>query len=218
MIIMIDNYDSFTYNLVQYMEELGADVQVFRNDNTSVNALRDLDPSGIVISPGPGRPEDAGISVDTIQIFSGKIPLLGVCLGHQAIAMAFGGQIVSAKNIMHGKTSDVSGDGKAIYQKIRSPFKAMRYHSLAVNRDTLPGVFDISSESDDGEIMGIRHREHPTEGVQFHPESIMTTVGKRLLRNFLSQTISQPGQTGKEKDLYHQITKVRKHEKGPKTE
>jgi anthranilate synthase/aminodeoxychorismate synthase-like glutamine amidotransferase len=188
MIVMIDNYDSFTYNLVQYMMELGADVQVYRNDKITVNSLRVLNPSGIVISPGPGRPEDAGVSMDTIQAFSGKIPLLGVCLGHQAIAMAFGGEIVSAKKLMHGKTSHVTNDGKAIYQKIRSPFKAMRYHSLAVNRETLPEMFDISSESDDGEIMGIRHREHPTEGVQFHPESIMTTVGKRLLRNFLTQT------------------------------
>ena len=188
MIVMIDNYDSFTYNLVQYMMELGADVQVYRNDKITVNSLRGLNPSGIVISPGPGRPEDAGVSMDTIQTFSGKIPLLGVCLGHQAIAMAFGGEIVSAKKLMHGKTSHVTNDGKAIYQKIRSPFKAMRYHSLAVNRETLPEMFDISSESDDGEIMGIRHREHPTEGVQFHPESIMTTVGKRLLRNFLTQT------------------------------
>ncbi len=190
MIVMIDNYDSFTYNLVQYMRELGADVQVYRNDKITVNSLRVLNPSGIVISPGPGRPEDAGISMDTIQAFSGKIPLLGVCLGHQAIAMAFGGEIISAKNLMHGKTSHVTNDGKAIYSKIRSPFKAMRYHSLAVNRKTLPEMFDISSESDDGEIMGIRHREHNTEGVQFHPESIMTTVGKRLLRNFLSQTIT----------------------------
>ena len=190
MIVMIDNYDSFTYNLVQYMKELGADVQVYRNDKITVNSLRVLNPSGIVISPGPGRPEDAGISMDTIQAFSGKIPLLGVCLGHQAIAMTFGGEIVSAKNLMHGKTSHVTNDGKAIYSKIRSPFKAMRYHSLAVNRKTLPGMFDISSESDDGEIMGIRHREHPTAGVQFHPESIMTTVGKRLLRNVLSQIIS----------------------------
>jgi len=188
MIIMIDNYDSFTYNLVQYMAELGADVQVFRNDKTSVNVMRELNPSGIVISPGPGRPEDAGISMDTIQAFSGKIPLLGVCLGHQAIAMAFGGEIVSATSIMHGKTSQVTNDGKSIYQKIRSPFTAMRYHSLAVSRDSLPGVFEIVSESEDGEIMGIRHKEHPTEGVQFHPESIMTTVGKRLLRGFLSQT------------------------------
>lgn len=200
MIVMIDNYDSFTYNLVQYMAELGAEVQVYRNDKITVNSLRVLNPSGIVISPGPGRPEDAGISMDTIQTFSGKIPLLGVCLGHQAIAMAFGGEIVSAKNLMHGKTSHVTNDGKAIYHKIRSPFKAMRYHSLVVNRETLPGMFDISSESDDGEIMGIRHREHPTEGVQFHPESIMTKVGKRLLRNFLSQTITSLGQTGEEKN------------------
>jgi anthranilate synthase/aminodeoxychorismate synthase-like glutamine amidotransferase len=196
MIVMIDNYDSFTYNLVQYMAELGADVQVYRNDKTTVNVLRALNPSGIVISPGPGRPEDAGISMDTIQAFSGKIPVLGVCLGHQAIAMVFGGEVVSARTLMHGKTSEVTCDGKAVYQKIRSPFKAMRYHSLAVNRNTLPGVFEISSESDDGEIMGIRHREHPTEGVQFHPESIMTTVGKRMLRNFLSQTITCPGQIG----------------------
>jgi anthranilate synthase component II len=191
MIIMIDNYDSFTYNLVQYMAEMGADIQVFRNDKTTVNKLRELQPSGIVISPGPGRPEDAGISMEAIQTFSGEIPLLGVCLGHQAIAMAFGGEIVSAKSLMHGKTSDVTSDGKFIYQKIRSPFKAMRYHSLAVRRDTLPGVFDISSETADGEIMGIRHKTHATEGVQFHPESIMTTVGKRLLRGFLSQTITQ---------------------------
>jgi len=188
MIIMIDNYDSFTYNLVQYMAELGADVQVFRNDKTSVDVLKALNPSGIVISPGPGRPEDAGISMAAIQAFSGEIPLLGVCLGHQAIAMAFGGEIVSAKAIMHGKTSQVTNDGKSIYEKIRSPFTAMRYHSLAVSRDSLPGVFEIVSESEDGEIMGIRHKEHATEGVQFHPESIMTTVGKRLLRGFLSQT------------------------------
>jgi anthranilate synthase/aminodeoxychorismate synthase-like glutamine amidotransferase len=213
MIIMIDNYDSFTYNLVQYIAELGADVRVFRNDKITVNALMALNPSGMVVSPGPGRPEDAGISVDVIQIFSGKIPILGVCLGHQAIARAFGGEIVSAKNLMHGKTSDVTSDGKTIYQKIRSPFRAMRYHSLAVNRDTLPDLFEVSSQSNDGEIMGIRHREHPTEGVQFHPESIMTTVGKRLLRNFLSQTTTQPEQKGEEKDLLprdHERTKILK--------
>jgi anthranilate synthase/aminodeoxychorismate synthase-like glutamine amidotransferase len=191
MIVMIDNYDSFTYNLVQYMAELGAQVQVFRNDRTSVAMLEDLNPSGIVISPGPGRPEEAGVSIDTIRAFSGKIPLLGVCLGHQAIATAFGGEIVSARFLMHGKTSDITSDGKTIYRHIHSPFQAMRYHSLAVRKDTLPGVLEIASESDDGEIMGIRHREHPTEGVQFHPESIMTTVGKRLLKNFLSQTNTQ---------------------------
>ena len=190
MIVMIDNYDSFTYNLVQYMAELGAEVQVFRNDRTSVAMLEDLNPSGIVISPGPGRPEDAGVSIDAIRAFSGKIPLLGVCLGHQAIATAFGGEIVSARFLMHGKASEITSDGKTIYRRIRSPFQAMRYHSLAVRKDTLPGVLEIASESDDGEIMGIRHRDHPTEGVQFHPESIMTTVGKRLLKNFLSQTIT----------------------------
>jgi len=168
-------------------------VKVFRNDEIAISDIEQLNPSHIVISPGPGRPEDAGISMEAIEAFSGEIPLLGVCLGHQAIAMAFGGEIVSAKSLMHGKTSDVTSDGKSIYQKIRSPFKAMRYHSLAVRRDTLPGVFDISSETEDGEIMGIRHKTHATEGVQFHPESIMTTVGKRLLRGFLSQTITQPG-------------------------
>jgi len=194
MIVMIDNYDSFTYNLVQYIAEMGPDVQVFRNDSTSVAELEALNPAAIVVSPGPGRPEDAGISIAAIRAFSGKIPLLGVCLGHQAIAMAFGGQIVSAKKLMHGKTSDVTSDGQAIYQKIRSPFKAMRYHSLAVNRDTLPEDLVISSESDDGEIMVLRHREHLTEGVQFQPESIMTTVGKRLLRNFLSQTKTEKGE------------------------
>jgi len=194
MIVMIDNYDSFTYNLVQYIAEMGPDVQVFRNDSTSVAELEALNPAAIVVSPGPGRPEDAGISIAAIRAFSGKIPLLGVCLGHQAIAMAFGGQIVSAKKLMHGKTSDVTSDGQAIYQKSQSPFKAMRYHSLAVNRDTLPEDLVISSESDDGEIMGLRHREHLTEGVQFHPESIMTTVGKRLLRNFLSQTKTEKGE------------------------
>jgi len=188
MIAMIDNYDSFTYNLVQYIAELGAEVHVVRNDKCSVAELLALDPSGLVISPGPGRPEDAGISIDAIRTFSGRIPLLGVCLGHQAIATAFGGEIVSAKALMHGKTSDVTSDGNAIYRKVRSPFKAMRYHSLVVNRETLPSDLVISSESDDGEIMGLRHREHPTEGVQFHPESIMTPVGKCLLKNFLSGT------------------------------
>ena len=188
MIVMIDNYDSFTYNLVQYIAEIGNDVQVFRNDQITVSALSELKPDGIVISPGPGRPEQAGISIDAIRFFAGKIPILGVCLGHQAIAMAYGAEIVSAKHLMHGKTSEIMNDGKTLYEKIRSPFTAMRYHSLAVDRDTLPVDLEISSESNDGEIMGLRHRYYPTEGVQFHPESIMTTMGKRLLRNFLSQT------------------------------
>lgn len=186
MIVMIDNYDSFTYNLVQYLAELGADIRVFRNNLTTLSDLEALNPSALVISPGPGRPQSAGISMAAIKAFSGKIPLLGVCLGHQAIAEVFGGEIIHAKSLMHGKTSNVVSDGQTIYHKVRSPFKAMRYHSLAVNRESLPPELLISSESDDGEIMGLRHREHPTEGVQFHPESIMTTVGKRLLRNFLT--------------------------------
>ncbi len=186
MIVMIDNYDSFTYNLVQYLAELGADIRVFRNNQTTLADLEELNPSGMVISPGPGKPKGAGISMAAIKAFSGRIPLLGVCLGHQAIAEVFGGEIIHAKTLMHGKTSDIVSDGQTIYQKVRSPFKAMRYHSLAVSKETLPPNLVISSESDDGEIMGLRHRQHPTEGVQFHPESIMTAVGKRLLRNFLT--------------------------------
>jgi anthranilate synthase/aminodeoxychorismate synthase-like glutamine amidotransferase len=188
MIVMIDNYDSFTYNLVQYLEELGAPVGVFRNDKISVAEISALQPAGIVISPGPGRPESAGISIEVMKHFSGKIPILGVCLGHQAIGEAFGGKVVSAKRLMHGKTSTISADGKGIYQGIHNPFQAMRYHSLAVSRDNLPECLMISAESEDGEIMGIRHREHATEGIQFHPESIMTPVGKRLLRNFFNMT------------------------------
>jgi anthranilate synthase/aminodeoxychorismate synthase-like glutamine amidotransferase len=190
MIAMIDNYDSFTYNLVQYLEEIGADVQVFRNDAIDVSGLEALKPAGIVISPGPGHPETAGISIDSIRFFSGKIPILGVCLGHQAIAMAFGGEIVSARHLMHGKTSPVTADGFGIYNRIQSPFKAMRYHSLAISRTSLPPVLEITAASDDGEIMGVRHREHPTEGIQFHPESIMTSIGKRLLRNYCELTMT----------------------------
>jgi anthranilate synthase component 2 len=188
MIVMIDNYDSFTYNLVQYLRQLGAQVNVTRNDAVSVSDIYDWKPAGIVISPGPGRPESAGVSLDLIMHFSGKVPILGVCLGHQAIAMAFGGKVVSAKRLMHGKTSTVHADGKKLYQGITKPFQAMRYHSLAVSREDLPACLEITSESADKEIMGIRHREHPTEGIQFHPESIMTPVGKRLLRNFLQET------------------------------
>jgi len=183
---MIDNYDSFTYNMVQYLEQLGTTVTVLRNDVFSISDLVSLNPMGIVISPGPGRPEAAGLSLPVVNHFSGKIPILGVCLGHQAIADAFGGNVVSAKRLMHGKTSMIHSDGKTIYKGIRNPFEAMRYHSLAVSRENFPECLEISSESEDGEIMGIRHREHPTEGIQFHPESIMTRVGKRLLRNFLN--------------------------------
>jgi len=188
MIIMIDNYDSFTYNLVQYLEQIGTSVKVVRNDAASISDLDSWSPTGIVISPGPGRPENAGISLPVVKHFSGKIPILGVCLGHQAIAACFGGKVVSAKKLMHGKTSMIHSDGKTLYQGIRKPFEAMRYHSLAVSRESFPDCLQISSESEDGEIMGIRHLNHPTEGIQFHPESIMTRVGKRLLRNFLNQT------------------------------
>ena len=187
MIIMIDNYDSFTYNLVQYLGQIGASVKVVRNDAASISDLISWKPSGIVISPGPGRPESAGISLSVVEHFSGKIPILGVCLGHQAIAAAFGGQVVAAKSLMHGKTSMIHADGKMIYQGILKPFEAMRYHSLAVSKENLPECLEITSEADDGEVMGIRHKEHQTtEGIQFHPESIMTRVGKRILRNFLN--------------------------------
>jgi anthranilate synthase/aminodeoxychorismate synthase-like glutamine amidotransferase len=190
MIIMIDNYDSFTYNLVQYLEQIGTCVKVIRNDMASISDLVSWKPTGIVISPGPGRPENAGISLAVVKHFSGKIPILGVCLGHQAIGACFGGKVVSAKKLMHGKTSMIHSDGKTLYQGIRNPFEAMRYHSLAVSREGFPDCLQISSESEDGEIMGIRHLTHPTEGIQFHPESIMTRVGKRLLRNFINQTES----------------------------
>ncbi len=187
MIVMIDNYDSFTYNLVQYLRQLGAEVDVYRNDALTLAELIDMKPEGIVISPGPGRPEFAGISISAILEFSGKLPLLGVCLGHQAIAKAFGGSIVSAKRLMHGKTSTVTSDGKMIFKGLDKPFQAMRYHSLVASPEDLPTCLEVTATSEDGEIMGIRHREHPTEGIQFHPESIMTQVGKRLLRNFLKE-------------------------------
>jgi len=190
MIIMIDNYDSFTYNLVQYLEQIGACVKVIRNDMASISDLVSWKPTGIVISPGPGRPENAGISLPVVKHFSGKIPILGVCLGHQAIGACFGGKVVTAKKLMHGKTSMIHSDGKTLYQGIPKPFEAMRYHSLAVSRESFPDCLQISSESEDGEIMGIRHLNHPTEGIQFHPESIITRVGKRLLRNFINQTES----------------------------
>ena len=186
MIVMIDNYDSFTYNLVQYLRQLGKEIRVLRNDVFSLESLEDPEITGIVISPGPGNPESAGLSIPAIRQFSGKVPILGVCLGHQAIAAAFGGKIVAAKQIMHGKTSMVTGDGKNLFHKITKPFSAMRYHSLAVSRENLPDCLEITAETEDGEIMGLRHRTHSTEGIQFHPESIMTPVGKRLLRNFIN--------------------------------
>jgi anthranilate synthase component II len=189
MLVMIDNFDSFTYNLVQYLLMLGAEVKVVRNNAASVAEVASWKPAGIVISPGPCRPETAGISVEAIQVFSGKIPILGVCLGHQAIAVAFGGVVGKAKRLMHGKVSSVTADGKSIFAGIPSPFQAMRYHSLAVSREHLPECLEVTAEAEDSEIMGIRHREHRTEGIQFHPESIMTQVGKRMLRNFLRQTV-----------------------------
>ncbi|MBW1643730.1 MAG: aminodeoxychorismate/anthranilate synthase component II [Deltaproteobacteria bacterium] len=191
MILMIDNYDSFTFNLVQYLRQLGAKIDVYRNDTLTLSDIDTMKPKGIVISPGPGRPESAGISVSVINHFSGKIPILGVCLGLQSIAYAFGGKIISANKIMHGKTSTITADSQKLYHGIDKPFTAMRYHSLAVSRNELPDCLQISAESEDGEIMGLRHMEHTTEGVQFHPESIMTPIGKRLLRNFINITESQ---------------------------
>ncbi|GBL38832.1 aminodeoxychorismate/anthranilate synthase component 2 [Nitrospirota bacterium] len=185
MLLMIDNYDSFTYNLVQYFGELGEDVRVFRNNKITVAEIEALKPSRIVISPGPCTPMEAGVSVQTIKHFGGKIPLLGVCLGHQCLAAAFGGEVVRAERLMHGKTSKIRHDGKTIFQGLPNPFDATRYHSLIVKRDTLPGCFEISAETAEGEIMGLRHRTLGIEGVQFHPESILTPVGKDLLRSFL---------------------------------
>ncbi|MBF0113374.1 MAG: aminodeoxychorismate/anthranilate synthase component II [Desulfamplus sp.] len=186
LITVIDNYDSFTFNLVHYIMQSGAEVDVFRNNKITVDEIQALNPDGIVISPGPGRPEDAGVSIDVIKHFSGKTPILGVCLGHQAIGYTFGAKIVQAKKIMHGKTSMVTGDEKFIFSGINKPFTAMRYHSLAISEATLPDSLVVTAKSDDGEIMGVRHVDHPTYGVQFHPESIMTVVGKRLIRNFVN--------------------------------
>ncbi len=186
MILMIDNYDSFTYNLVQYLEEIGASVHVMRNDAIDVAGIEALHPEAIVISPGPGGPQDAGVSLDAVTRLSGKLPILGVCLGHQTIGAAFGGKIVGAKQLMHGKTSQITADGEGLFKNVKKPFQAMRYHSLVIERESLPDCLTVTAESDDGEIMGVRHNTHCTEGIQFHPESIMTTLGKRLLRNFVN--------------------------------
>ena len=188
MILMIDNYDSFTYNLVQYMGELGADIRVERNDRISIDEIESLVPKKIVISPGPCTPAKAGISVEVIKYFSGKVPVLGVCLGHQSVGAAFGGEIIKAGKLMHGKTSEVRHDGKTLFKDLPNPFTATRYHSLVLNRKTLPDCFEITAESDDNEIMGIRHKELPVEGVQFHPESILTLSGKDLLKNFIENS------------------------------
>ena len=185
MILVIDNYDSFTYNLVQYLGELGADIQVVRNDQTTVEAIEKQAPERIVISPGPKTPSEAGICLDVITAFSGRIPILGVCLGHQAIGQAFGGQVIRAPQLMHGKTSEIQHDGKTLFEGLPNPFPATRYHSLIVERETLPACLEVSAYTSDGLIMGLRHREMKVEGVQFHPESILTKAGKQLLGNFL---------------------------------
>jgi len=186
MLLMIDNYDSFTYNLVQYFGELGQDVRVFRNDQISVAEIDKLAPTHIVVSPGPCTPNEAGVSIDAIKAFAGKLPILGVCLGHQAIGQAFGGKVIHAKQLMHGKTSMVHHEGLGVFKGLPSPFEATRYHSLVVERETLPDCLQITAWTDDGEIMGLRHKEFVVEGVQFHPESILSQHGHDLLRNFLS--------------------------------
>jgi len=186
MILVIDNYDSFTYNLVQYLGELGEEIVVRRNDEIGLDEIVAMRPDHILLSPGPCTPNEAGICLALIERFKGEIPILGVCLGHQAIGQAFGGEVVRADNLMHGKTSEIYHDGRTIFQGLPSPFTATRYHSLIVRRETLPDCLEISAETAAGEIMGIRHREYPVEGVQFHPESIMTRSGMDMLRNFLT--------------------------------
>ena len=185
MILVIDNYDSFTYNLVQYLGELGADLKVFRNDEIMIEEIRKLKPARIVISPGPGVPKNAGISEDVVRTFGAKTPILGVCLGHQAIGEVFGGRIIGAKRLMHGKTSLIHHDGKGIFKGLSNPFEATRYHSLLVERKTFPKVLNITAETKEKEIMGLEHKSYPIYGVQFHPESILTLEGKKLLKNFL---------------------------------
>jgi len=186
MILMIDNYDSFTYNLVQYIGQLGGEVVVHRNDQISLDEIRRLQPDAIVISPGPCTPKEAGICIALIRQFSSAIPILGVCLGHQAIGHAFGAEVVRAERIMHGKTSQITNDGQTIFQGLPNPFVAGRYHSLIVKRSSLPACLEISAETEQGEIMGIRHKEYRVEGIQFHPESVLTPNGKRILKNFLA--------------------------------
>jgi len=186
MMLMIDNYDSFTYNLVQYLGELGADLRVFRNDKITLDRIEDMKPDRIVVSPGPCTPDEAGISVDVIRSWSGRVPILGVCLGHQSIGRAFGGNVIRAPKVWHGKTSDIHHDNRTVFGGLDDPFAATRYHSLIVERESLPDCLEISAWTDDDLIMGFRHREHPTEGVQFHPESILTGEGKKLLSNFLA--------------------------------
>ena len=185
MLLVIDNYDSFTYNLVQYFGELGADPQVKRNDAITPDEVEKMEPQKIVISPGPGRPEEAGISMELIRKFGGKIPILGVCLGHQCMGEVYGGKVVRAGRLMHGKTSPIQHDGKGVFQGLPNPFEATRYHSLIVEKNSVPSCLEVCAETAEGEIMGLRHREYPVHGVQFHPESILSKEGKDLLANFL---------------------------------
>ncbi len=188
MILMIDNYDSFTFNIVQYLGQMGEDVRVFRNDQIKSEEIEKLKPKAIFISPGPCSPREAGISVDVIRAFYQTIPIMGICLGHQSIGYAFGGDVVRAGRIMHGKTSPVINDGKTIFAGLPNPFPAGRYHSLIVKRETLPDCLEISAHTEEGEIMGLRHKEFPVEGIQFHPESVLTPQGKRIIKNFLKYT------------------------------
>ena len=185
MLLVIDNYDSFTYNLVQYFGELGADPQVKRNDAITPDEVEKMKPQKIVISPGPGRPEEAGISMELIRKFGGKVPILGVCLGHQCMGEVYGGKVVRAGRLMHGKTSPIQHDGKGVFQGLPNPFEATRYHSLIVEKNSVPSCLEVCAETAEGEIMGLRHREYPVHGVQFHPESILSKEGKDLLANFL---------------------------------
>jgi len=186
LLLLIDNYDSFTYNLVQYLGEMGEDVRVYRNDAITCDQIAALQPEALLLSPGPCTPDQAGICLEAIRFFAGKLPILGVCLGHQAIGQVFGGEVVRAERLMHGKTSPVYHDGKTIYKGLPDPFEATRYHSLILKRETLPDCLEISAETAQGEVMGVRHREFFIEGVQFHPESILTECGKELLHNFIS--------------------------------
>jgi anthranilate synthase/aminodeoxychorismate synthase-like glutamine amidotransferase len=187
MLLVIDNYDSFTYNLVQYLGELGQDVRVVRNDEIPASAIAGLAPSHVVISPGPCTPNEAGISLETIKAYAGKIPILGVCLGHQSIGQAFGGKIVRAARVMHGKTSQIHHDGKGVFTGLPNPFEATRYHSLLIEAASVPDALEVTAKTPEGEIMAVRHRTLPVEGVQFHPESFLTTAGKDLLRNFITK-------------------------------